>query len=553
MNFKIRNFKKVKQADIEVKTITCIAGDEMSGKTSTLLAIRSILAGTGNLHKNLTKKQMSMNVRSGSPSGHVVMLDGENEIARIDWPECKYTAGADHKTYSSLSVGSENLVYSSVPQRAKYVQEILKALPSQLELVSAIKKIKIFPVASTIGTEKSFIDLWKSLDINGWDVVYQKIRTSGTELKGAWRQITGLNYGVRVAESYEPDNFTEDLKSIEKDVLESDVRLAREWCEAAQKQDAISDSEIKRLKTVAATLTDLENAKLTIVSKDKALERSLQDLVVKDCKEEKRGLICPSCQTKLTLSNGSLKKIPVEEDISENKIVDLKKDIESIKAQQKLVTMEFGENRIQINDAAAAAKKISEIQNQTPKTAEKNIEDASEKLAIAIERLEASTKYHDAHNTNDKLIIKSKIVKILAPEGLRAEVLKTKIGKLNQQIKKITDIAGWETIEVDYKSNILVDGYSYDEYIHSDSQAYRARFILQVVVALIEKTNIVILDSVIMLSKKSRGDLLKTMATLTKLGLKFIFAFTCQKDEIPPVGKMISGGKSYYLVDGSVT
>lgn len=549
MNFKIRNFKKVKTADVEVETITCIAGDEMSGKTSTLLAIRSILAGTGNLHKNLTKKQMSMNVRSGAPSGHVVMLDGENEIARIDWPECKYTAGVEHKTYSTLSVGAESLVYSSVPQRAKYIQNILNALPSQVDLISAIKKSKIFPTDSTIGTEKAFLDLWTSLDINGWDVTFEKIRTSGTELKGAWRQLTGLNYGIRVAESYEPENFVEELKDAEKEVLESNVKVSREWCAAAQKQEAISDDEIKRLGILAATLTGLENSKLTIVSKDKALEEALNGLVLKDS-EEKRGLVCPSCQAKLTLSNGELKKIPVNEKTSEVK--DYEEDIKSIKSQQKLVAIEFGENRIKINEAVGAVNKLSEIQNQGTENAVKTLDNASEVLAIALEKLEAYSKYHEAHKVNGKLIIKAKIAKILSPEGLRAEVLKTKIGKLNQQIKKITDIAGWENIEVDYKSNILVDGYSYDEYIHSDSQAYRARFILQVVVALIEKTNIVILDSVIVLSKKSRGDLLKTMTTLTKFGLKFIFAFTCQKNEIPPIGKMVPGGRSYYIVDGSL-
>ena len=375
MDFKIRNFKKVKQADISVDTITCIAGNEMAGKTSALLAIRSVLAGTGNLNKNLTKKQMSMNVRSGAPSGYVTMQDGENEIAKVEWPESKYVAFSDHKTYSHLAVGVGSLVYSSVPQRSKYVQDILKALPTDLDLISALKKSGIYPSDATIGTEKSFLDLWKSLDINGWDVVYQKIKTSGTELKGAWQQITGLNYGIRIAESYEPDNFTEDLKTIDKEMLVTDVRVAREWCDAAKKDDAISDAETKRLQDIVAGTTGLETDKLVIVKKDKALEKTLCELVEKD-RAEKRGLTCPACQAKLTLSNGALKKIPAEEKTAEVK--DYKKDIEAIKAQQKLVAIEFGENRVKINEAVSASEELAKTNSQEPDKEEKTIENASD-------------------------------------------------------------------------------------------------------------------------------------------------------------------------------
>lgn len=546
MKFKIRNFIKVKEADIDVESITCIAGKNMAGKTSALRAITAVMTGIPTPSKKITKKQMSRIVHSGTSSGSVELIDKDTSIAKIVWPDCTYEAASEHKTISDISAGFVSIADMDTPSRLSYIIRVANALPTEVELQSELKIQKMYPPNTTISTKDSYKKLWDSIQLNGWEVTYQKTREGVTKLKGAWEQVTGLNYGVRIAEGFEPENFTEDLKNASLEKLEKEKDAAQEWCEAAAKECVLSEREVEELKVKASKLTELEKTQQIIETKDCALEKTVVELIKKRDTQEIRGIVCPSCKVNLTLTNGVLKKIPQNEEVKN--FSDYDSDIKSIRAQQKIVLTEFSENKSAINKSLEAIEKLKKLPT---KTSEKSLEEVSGKLAIATDRLEAYNKYHQAHTFADKITKNNIVASILSPQGLRAKVLKKKIDGINKVIRQLTTIAMWETIEFNHDGEIIVDGVPYHPIFLSRSQQYRVKLILNIFVAIAEKNKIVIIDDLDKIMSTQRREFIKILLALVKKGMKFVIAVAYDlREDMPDFGKI--GGKSYWIENGKV-
>jgi predicted ATP-dependent endonuclease of OLD family len=111
LKFKIRNYRKISHAHIEVNSITCVAGKGMAGKSSALGAISSIMTGLTNPYGDIKKKHMSRMVHSGTSSGKIELKDDKTDLsAEIIWPDCKYSASSNHKLISPIVAGFKSII-----------------------------------------------------------------------------------------------------------------------------------------------------------------------------------------------------------------------------------------------------------------------------------------------------------------------------------------------------------------------------------------------------------------------------------------------------------
>jgi hypothetical protein len=429
-----------------------------------------------------------------------------------------------------------------------------------------MKGAGIYKKDCTVGAQKSFQKLWENITINGWDVAYQHIRDRWTKLKGQWELITGLNYGSKIVDEYEPDNFTEDLIKIKREKLVKDKDQAQEWCDAASNDIVLSDAEKTRLEELVKKLPALEKEKKSLTQQEKIAQQSINDLVEKKRTAEHRGLTCPKCKAKLTFTNGALKTIPEDD---ESKPFDYDSGIKSLRLKQNMVLQKFGENKRNIEEAEKAKTQLDKIK-KSDDSEKKNLDDVSEKLAICLDRLEMFDKYHQAHDIAKKISNNKKVVDILSPKGLRLTVLQNRLKMLNNVLKRLCDIAGWDLVEFDDNCDIKANGVPYHEVFLSRSEQYRVKLLLQIVCAMGEynidknKGRFIILDNVDILMKTERNQLLlllKHLANNKVNKYKFIIGVAYDnKQEMPDFSKFNIGDKenpvktckSYWIEDGCV-
>ena len=257
MQFKIRNYRAVSSIDIELAKIVLLSGKNAAGKTSAIDAIRCAAIGAANPFKEITKKQASMLVHSGTPAGYAEIIEGENVI-RIDWPECKASSNGKPVNISEVAAGIVSLADMNSPDRINYIVKMMNANPTEADL--AKEMTRLFPPDILISTSDSFARLWENISINGWDNAYKQIREKGRKLKAKWELTTGCkDYGKRIAEQWTPEAWSLDLETIKESELTAGVNKAKEWAEAAIKETAISEHEQKQLKKAAANITLLSS------------------------------------------------------------------------------------------------------------------------------------------------------------------------------------------------------------------------------------------------------------------------------------------------------
>jgi hypothetical protein len=79
--------------------------------------------------------------------------------------------------------------------RARVLAEYLRADPTFEDLQAELAEWPTDTIAA----------VWRLIEQQGWDKAHALRKDRGAELKGRWRQITGLNYGSRIAANWRPD------------------------------------------------------------------------------------------------------------------------------------------------------------------------------------------------------------------------------------------------------------------------------------------------------------------------------------------------------------
>ena len=559
ITFKVRNYRGLSAADIELSILTLIAGKNAAGKTSLIDAIRSVATAEYNpFGKEITKKEISMLVRSGTPSGFAEIVDGE-DIMRVDWPKCDYATTGKAVTVSPVAAGILSLVDMNSTDRINYIVKMMSASPTGSDLIKELRTIDIFEPEETDDEIKEtdfYKALWTGIEDNGWDIMYAKAKDKGAERKAKWEIVSGVNdFGIRKAEVYEPDAWSPAMLKLTEEVLIADVNKAKEWAEAATKDVAISDHEKSRLGVLSQNIEGITKKMDALKVKQDIVESTMNKkksrIRVLSSTQEVRGLICPKCKATLTLTENVLKTIPEKEVLVAGKnaaeIKQLDNDIKCLEEQNKQLISDWGSEKAALTNAKDAAVKLINIDIKETPDIDAKVEDVQNKLVRAEERLAAFRQYHESLAIFNQIRLNKKLQDILAPSGLRNKKLTTALKVINNSMKMLTDSVDWNPVELNADCGVEVNGVKYGRLL-AKSERYRARVLLQLMVAMSEKSAFTIIDDADELVKGTRNDLMSVILD-SKIKSIVVTALN-ERDEMPDLAHI--NGLSYWIENGSV-
>jgi len=509
IKIKIDNFRKIQQADFEISPITLLVGENENGKSSIAMAVSMV--ATGNiLPKGMYKKDVNQLIHDGARESKISIC--RNGLAtEVIYPACEHNQHAEGKDatledviagqaelqsfhVSDFAAGLGDIFELNNSEKTAYLINLLKAAPTESDLKTALSADTHFLIP----------EIWTQITQSGWDATYDIVKKEEIEFIGRWKQITGeLKWNIDTANKWRPAEWEQSLEQGNLEDLQSDFNNSEKVIEEALKSEGAADFDKSRLEDIIAGKTELQEE----LTKKETEVRNIRieiDAVINRCDNlpspDDIGIPCPVCDAALIIVSKEEGYVCTEylEDATEekenreqdkdilyieinrlkNKDHDINKQIYNIK--ENLTKIENAEIELQ---KANEAKNVNNITTEEAKTQSINI-----KL-----QLDNFIKVQQASDLYKKVIIKRELSSALSQNGVRKTKLQDEITKFNNDIlKPLCDKLNWEAVIIDNDLNIWRGRRAYK--LLSRSARYITRVILQVGLAMTDKSELLIID-----------------------------------------------------------
>lgn len=560
MKITINGFRGILRAIIETAPITILGGKNAQGKSSIIQGMQAALTGNLIPFEDVLKNQSNLLVRSGSATG-TVEIETETGSSKVSYPAAARIVEGSPIEISEYAAGLKSITACSTKERADILGKILKISPSKDELAKEIENA---------GISSAAVDrIWQTIEGQSWDAAWKHSQETGARLKGEWKQIAGEQYGDKKAEGWLPATWEADLLGQDPAKLQENVTIYNEFYIAAVSDTAVSDSVKASLQEQAGKL---ESLKQSILESEKTLqgyftnERQIQiGLNALPAAEQPKTCDCPHCKKPVQIEGSSL-KIPAilsADEISARKQIIAKteyslKDVKSRISDLNTTLATLRSDLKKSEDAAAQLKKLESRKGS--KTSPEAIEECKKKLDSVVNRLEAFTKKQEADKRHRTIINNGKIIAILAPDGLRQTKLIAELQKLNGRIEQLCKISEWRRVEIRPDMSIYMDGTPLS--LISCSEHFRVKTVIQVAIALIDGSQVVLIDGADILDAAGRLGMIKIimMSKLTGvIGITYSSAEMNKETDsdkrlglikkiLPDASKI--GGRRYWIENG---
>ncbi len=572
MNVSIQNYRGLASASLDLSRICLLAGPNEAGKTSASQAVASALTGEPVPIKGVKKTEAGLLVRAGTANGSVDLV-GPNGSTNITWPSAKVKTEGQAPFASHFATGLQSIVNLDDKERVKVLTEYLKAVPTRADLDAQLASLKL-PV-------KHLEQLWQLIETAGWDGACAQIKDKGARLKGQWENVTADRYGSKKGESWIPGGYSDELMGQSEDKLAAVVTDARDALEAAIAADAVDDSKRAGLEELAALLpgrkidalaaeadtvgpalnNQLNECNGFIAEIAKTREEMNAQMTALPSANQAAGMPCPDCGTVLQVRGGALHIAGV---LSADEISSRKTAIDELQAKidsaQKAINKHMeAAARIkgQINDAEASrlqkiteCKRLVKESEAAAKELEKpvsaaspiSVDDCRTTLSQAETRLKAFKAKYEADRLHVAIGKNAELLAKIAPEGIRGDVLVKSLKKFNESLAPLSKAAGWRAVTLESDFMPTYGGTIY--LLLSESAKFRVRTILQMGMALIDKSQAIIIDAADILDKGGRNGLFKAVKAA---GLPAMVAMTIDDKSLVPNLAKAGQGVSYWL------
>ena len=548
MRVEIRDYRGCERADIDLSKIALVAGKNEMGKSAIAEATRAALSGNPIPISGVLKKDAKLLVRDGAEKGHVCVTDGEHSTM-VCWPTATANSDGEPIKCSDYATGLMHVLDLNSKDRSKVLAGYIKSAPT---------KDDVFAAAYDAGySEAAVTKIWDSIENSGWDYTYKRARDYTVTLKGQWQEAAGEKYGAKKGASYRVADdegrihYERPLEEAEQAVLDTAGAVA------------VSDAEIANLErkvevaadagNVAKLNTELDEVKkkLALVQKKRA---ACPDDPVSD-HDQPDSLACPECGAALTMLAiagggrslvaymGSAKEEPLHPDVIKlRSALDL--DIAEQETAIRGMEQKVGLATRQVLDGAAAAGRLDEIA-AAPKLDEVAIELAKDAVGDARSALNLFESKLRAYTLHGDLVKNDKLIGILAPDGLRKRKLAAKLTEFNESLEILSKAAAWPVVRLD--ENLDCHYGTRPIWGASKSGRWRARTVIQVVMAQMDGSAAVVLDEADMLDTRGRNGL---FTMLTDTGIPALVCMTFSKvDKVPNLADA-EMGQSYWIENG---
>jgi hypothetical protein len=552
ISVRVRDFRGCERADLEIDPVALIGGRNGAGKTSIAQAVGAAAYGNALPMAGLARGSAGVLIRVGQSSAFVE-LRGESGTTRIDWPAAQATSDGTPPAASEYAAGLSSVPSLDAKDRARVLATYLHADPTREDLAIALAET---PLAVPAVIEQ----IWKLIEQHGWDGAHQLRREKGAELKGRWRQITGAHYGSRVATSWRPDLIVEDTAT------DADLVAAVNDATAAHNR-AVGDAAVaavdrERLAAEAATI-DERNAAVGAAESELQIRTQALDAAQQarmalppDTSDKGAEMPCPHCGGLLVLRRVSLVETRLEQAPVGVDPVELKRrrlaiaDADGAIANATDALNMARRNATAARDQVRTALKARESLDSAPKPSGSSgsVEAARSALATAERRLAAFRQRVEAEDVAAKIAGNDILLEHLAADGLRARKLSRVLDVFNaSQLAPLCDAAGWKAVAVDPAMTITYGGRAYP--LLSSSEQYRVRVVLQITMARLDQSSLVVIDAADILDAPLRSGLFDLIADA---GVPAIVCMTLSRREQTPDLAAAGLGRSYWIEAGIV-
>lgn len=576
----VSNFRGVTRADIDMKGVTLIAGNNGMGKTSLLQAIAAGLTNQAvpffKADKPdsalLTKKNAGLLVHTGSTVGSAVRItttDGKNQI---NWPDLDMKSEGKPPLISKVAAGLISPIDMPDAMRAQYFSQLLRTTPSLDELVVALADpaqvgLKGEKDGDGADNDQPIIDAVRErVDVGGFDGAHKHFSEYGTKTKGRWEQATGQRFGTTRTD-FKPEAWDADMADHTEEQFAEAIALARERVTKATGKAAVDDAAMAAAETNAkkepAAKAVLAAAQTEHASAKTCLEAAVTDL---DNNIVPKGVPCPHCGAALTL------KFAPGVGMSVDKLALSEKDIEKMeraRAGLEKARDDANARMAKANDALLAAQESYATYKGAPAALKalkaQAAEAGGDKDALLaaeqdVANLAAKAEANKVKALADKLhrniLLNMKILDVLSPDGLRKTKLKSALEAFNAMLHGLCESASFADVVMNEDLEVTFNGVPH--FMCSASELWRLKLIVQIAVAVKESACMVIIDGADILDSAGRNGLfglLNSIATVdesTDISVQSLVAMTISKIEQAPALEKMEWGATAWMVDGAI-
>lgn len=508
----ITNFQGLRHAALDVSApVLLVAGHNGAGKSSLLDGVA--MAFSGQPRRVSLKKEMDKLITEGAKKGEarVEWLDeaGEVQACGVALPSGKGSPLAD-SPFLPYVLDASLFAGLKADDRRKLLLSLTGASASPAEVGKRLK---------AKGIDLALFEKVKPLLRSGFSAMVGQAKDYASEARGAWKAITGENYGSEKAVDWAPellatvvteDQVAEAGKNLQ--LLEDDLAEAQQALGASKQARQAADGRAQRIAQLRelAELEPRRRNKLTTdqQNQDEWSEKVMVAELASAGSVPHQPLTCPHCQGAVDLQAGTLVVHQPPEQIAD---AEAARRLSEYRGYLASAQRAVANSQRDLDECLAAAEQIKALEAESVEapSAEaiangeqainelRQARDASRAKLVALqEALEAATQREasiaKAQAAHQDVVAWTGMVDALSPTGIPAEILADAIGPVNELLQRLSGTAGWSPVQISADIDVTFGGRLYG--LLSESERWRCDATIALAIAKLSGLRLVLLD-----------------------------------------------------------
>ena len=541
INVSINNFRKIKEASFSIAPIALLVGENENGKSSIAQAV-ALAAAQQALPRTIAKKDAKMLVHDGAKSGKVE-LSRDDVSTSISWPLADFKVNGQGRPVQSsdFAVGLKSIFGLSNTERVSYFISLLKANPTLDDLKIKLPK----------SLDHLLPEIWKQIGESGWDEAHSTAKTDESELTGQWKSATGeTRWNVSSAGDWRPGTWEMDLERVEREDLEIIYAESKKKLEDALKQEGAQAFDRTQAQVLVNRMPEYEKRVTDAKAELQTAEIAYADLTKELETLNYNGddpLACPDCGAQLML-NQERQLIHAEpvDDSTKDRYAELGKKLKEQMAEVTRLRDEVTLAQHQLTEVEKAKEKLD---NLGAGGAAMDVEAMRTAYAKAERRLDDFNAFHKARQLYERILTQKELVTALGQGGVRKEKLDQQIKKFCEEVlQPLSNAYGCERVWLDNDLEIWRGNRRYS--LLSRSARYAVRIIIQVAIAMADRSELLVIDDVDEINdRRNRAGLMSMVAST---GIPALVCMAKRPEENAPDLAARGTGQTYTVIEGVV-
>ncbi|MFQ2837714.1 AAA family ATPase [Pseudomonas aeruginosa] len=508
----ITNFQGLRHAALDVSApVLLVAGHNGAGKSSLLDAISH--AFTGKPGRVAQKQHIGQLITEGAKKGEarVEWLDesGEVQACGVALPSGKGSPLAD-SPFLPFVLDASRFAALDTKDRRRVLFDLTGASASPAEVSKRL---------AAKGIDLALFEKVKPLLRSGFPAAVEQAKSYASEARGAWKAVTGENYGSEKANGWEPEAPPVIVSEEELESARAELRATAQDLDEAQQtlgssKRAHADAQARASRIAAlretAALADRRRNKLATdeANQDEWSEKVMAAEAAASSEPAHQPLTCPHCQGAVDLQAGQLVPHQPPAKVADPEAAKRLEEYRGYLASAQRAVANSQRDLKESEDAAAQAAALEAETAQAPSAeAIANGEQAINELRQARDRQQAKVQsLQEAFNAaaqrqdvikqaagfHSEVCAWSALADALSPTGIPAEVLADAIGPVNELLQRLSGTAGWTPVQISADIDVTFGGRLYG--LLSESERWRCDATIALAIAKLSGLRLALLD-----------------------------------------------------------